>query len=204
MVYIIHIQGEIGMFCTKCGAKNPEDAKFCYKCGNEIYKTIERLSDNSPESPSVDFSSDNKKVGVSKNVEKELENKLTTPEERELSPVLKAVFELFIVGKERREVITRNDFWLSQLVLIVPILILLLVCYGLQWNGLVYTFYILYGILMIDATIRRLHDTNKSGAYILIGLIPVVGQIILLILLCLPRVEENNQWIEKQKEMLND
>jgi len=69
---------------------------------------------------------------------------------------------------------------------------------------MVYTFYILYGILMIDATIRRLHDTNKSGAYILIGLIPVVGQIILLILLCLPRVEENNQWIEKQKEMLND
>ena len=57
---------------------------------------------------------------------------------------------------------------------------------------------------MIDATIRRLHDTNKSGAYILIGLIPVVGQIILLIMLCLPRVEENNQWIEKQKEMLND
>ena len=50
------------MFCTKCGAKNPEDAKFCYKCGNEIYKTIEKLSDNSPESPSVDFSSDNKKV----------------------------------------------------------------------------------------------------------------------------------------------
>ena len=43
------------MFCTKCGAKNPEDAKFCYKCGNEIYKTIEKLSDNSPESPSVDF-----------------------------------------------------------------------------------------------------------------------------------------------------
>ena len=192
------------MFCTKCGTKNPEDAKFCYKCGNEIYKTIERLSDNSPESPSVDFSSDNKKVGVSKNIEKELENELTTPEERELSPVLKAVFELFIVGKERREVISRNDFWLSQVVLIVPIIILLLICYGLQWYGMVYTFYILYGILMIDATIRRLHDTNKSGAYILIGLIPVVGQIILLVLLCLPRVEENNQWIEKQKEMLND
>lgn len=25
------------MFCTKCGAKNPEDATFCYKCGNEMY-----------------------------------------------------------------------------------------------------------------------------------------------------------------------
>ena len=193
MVYIIHIQGEIGMFCTKCGAKNPEDATFCYKCGNEMYGTTDNLSDNSP----------NKKI-VNDSEKEKIENELTTPEERELSPVLKAVFELFIVGKERREVITRNDFWLSQLVLIVPIIILLLICYGLQWDGMVYTFYILYGILMIDATIRRLHDTNKSGAYILIGLIPVVGQIILLILLCLPRVEEDNQWIEKQKEMLND
>lgn len=27
------------MFCTKCGAKNPEDATFCYKCGSEM-KTI--------------------------------------------------------------------------------------------------------------------------------------------------------------------
>ena len=203
-MYIIHIQGEIGMFCTKCGAKNPEDATFCYKCGNEMYKTSDNFSDNSPKASSIDFISDNKKVGISKNIEKELENELTTPEERELSPVLKAVFELFIVGKERREVISRNDFWLSQVVLIVPIIILLLICYGLQWVGMVYAFYILYGILMIDATIRRLHDTNKSGAYILIGLIPVVGQIILLVLLCLPRVEENNQWIEKQKEMLND
>lgn len=181
------------MFCTKCGAKNPEDATFCYKCGNEMYGTTDNLSDNSP----------NKKI-VNDSEKEKIENELTTPEERELSPVLKAVFELFIVGKERREVITRNDFWLSQLVLIVPIIILLLICYGLQWDGMVYTFYILYGILMIDATIRRLHDTNKSGAYILIGLIPVVGQIILLIMLCLPRVEENNQWIEKQKEMLND
>ena len=24
------------MFCTKCGAKNPEDATFCYKCGGEM------------------------------------------------------------------------------------------------------------------------------------------------------------------------
>ncbi|WP_405076781.1 zinc-ribbon domain-containing protein, partial [Ligilactobacillus salivarius] len=27
----------MGMFCTKCGAKNPEDATFCYKCGNTLY-----------------------------------------------------------------------------------------------------------------------------------------------------------------------
>jgi len=52
------------MFCTKCGAKNPEDATFCYKCGNEIYKTIEKLSDKSDKSHSIDFINDNKKGGL--------------------------------------------------------------------------------------------------------------------------------------------
>ena len=31
------------MFCTKCGAKNPEDATFCYKCGNEMYTIKQEL-----------------------------------------------------------------------------------------------------------------------------------------------------------------
>ena len=35
----------------------------------------------------------------------------------------------------------------------------------------------------IAVTIRRLHDTNKTGWFILIGLIPFVGGIILLVIL---------------------
>ena len=49
-----YFKGEQYMFCTKCGAKNPEDATFCYKCGSEMYLT--------PQSPSGDKSKiDNKK-----------------------------------------------------------------------------------------------------------------------------------------------
>jgi uncharacterized membrane protein YhaH (DUF805 family) len=33
---------------------------------------------------------------------------------------------------------------------------------------------------------RRLHDTNKSGWWILIGLVPFVGPIVLLVIDCLP------------------
>lgn len=105
--------------------------------------------------------------------------------------------------KERREVISRNDFWLSQIMVGSITIFLSIICFAFQWNNVVYTFIIFYALLMIDTIIRRLHDTNKSGAYILVVLIPIVGQIVLLIMLCLPRVEEDNQWIEKQRKMLN-
>jgi len=35
----------------------------------------------------------------------------------------------------------------------------------------------------IAVAVRRLHDTNKSGAYILIGFIPLIGGIWLLVLM---------------------
>ena len=37
----------------------------------------------------------------------------------------------------------------------------------------------------IAVCIRRLHDTNRSGWWILISLVPLVGSIILLIFLCI-------------------
>ncbi|MBQ3307936.1 MAG: DUF805 domain-containing protein [Bacilli bacterium] len=41
---------------------------------------------------------------------------------------------------------------------------------------------------------RRLHDINKSGWWQLISLVPIVGSIILLVFLCLPAVEEGNNY----------
>ena len=41
---------------------------------------------------------------------------------------------------------------------------------------------------------RRLHDINKSGWWQLIALVPFVGWIILLVFLCLPAVEEGNNY----------
>jgi uncharacterized membrane protein YhaH (DUF805 family) len=37
----------------------------------------------------------------------------------------------------------------------------------------------------IAVSIRRLHDTNKSGWWILINLVPLVGGIIFLVLMCI-------------------
>ncbi|MEG0837982.1 MAG: DUF805 domain-containing protein [Akkermansia sp.] len=42
--------------------------------------------------------------------------------------------------------------------------------------------------------VRRLHDIGKSGTYILLGLIPLVGSIILLIFACTDSQKGTNQY----------
>lgn len=49
-------------------------------------------------------------------------------------------------------------------------------------GGLLYLVFILGSLIpSIAVAVRRLHDTGKSGWWILIGLIPIVGFIVLLI-----------------------
>ena len=49
----------------------------------------------------------------------------------------------------------------------------------------------LYGLAVC---VRRLHDIGKSGWWVLIGLVPVIGGIWLLVLMCLDGEPKENQW----------
>ncbi len=46
----------------------------------------------------------------------------------------------------------------------------------------------------IALAVRRLHDVNKSGWYLLLGLIPVIGAIIILIYALTDSVNEGNKY----------
>ena len=46
----------------------------------------------------------------------------------------------------------------------------------------------------IAIEVRRLHDINKSGWYLLLCLIPIIGSLILLVFYCLPAVDEGNNY----------
>lgn len=51
--------------------------------------------------------------------------------------------------------------------------------------GLIYLVYALAVLIpSIAVSVRRLHDVGKSGWFILIGLIPIIGAIWLIILVC--------------------
>ena len=54
-------------------------------------------------------------------------------------------------------------------------------------------------IPFISATVRRLHDIGKSGCYIFIGFIPLLGQLYLLFLLSKDSNEGNNEYGDSPK-----
>ncbi len=43
------VQG--GVFCSQCGAKNPEEANFCFRCGSRIYRDDARAAFRPPLGP---------------------------------------------------------------------------------------------------------------------------------------------------------
>jgi uncharacterized membrane protein YhaH (DUF805 family) len=58
-------------------------------------------------------------------------------------------------------------------------------------NG-IYTLAVL--IPSIAVTVRRLHDTNRSGWWLLIGVIPIIGGIVLIVFLASNSNPEENQY----------
>lgn len=82
----------------------------------------------------------------------------------------------------------RTEFWMFTLfsVLISIVLGIIDGLAGLQIGaigigvlGLIYSLFVLLPSLAV--TVRRLHDTDRSGWWILIGLVPFVGIIVLIV-----------------------
>jgi uncharacterized membrane protein YhaH (DUF805 family) len=79
---------------------------------------------------------------------------------------------------------------------------------GTSFDGGVYGLvYVIYAIAVIlpgfAVSIRRLHDVGKSGWFILISLIPIVGAIWLFVLMCTEGVSEENAYGINPKEASN-
>ena len=94
---------------------------------------------------------------------------------------------------------SKSEFWgfyFSVLSFIVLIMLLVVIFTDYEIKNF-YRILMIIGIFLLipitTAKIRRLHDTNKSGWFALIGLIPWIGEIYVeLILLTKPSVNSNN------------
>ena len=96
---------------------------------------------------------------------------------------------------------SRGDFWWAYLGNILFAFVFgfavgfiagLLGDMGTTISGLLMlVYYVIFIIASINAEIRRLHDVNKSGWWIFISFVPMIGSILLLVYLCSAAVEPN-------------
>jgi Predicted membrane protein len=98
----------------------------------------------------------------------------------------------------------RAEFWYFHLFgLIVGIVIALLtggaaLSGGAEMGagvGIIYlAYYVVFGLLNLSVSIRRLHDIGKSGWWVLLSLIPLVGILILIWWWAQPGFAEANKY----------
>ncbi|MBR4177716.1 MAG: DUF805 domain-containing protein [Bacilli bacterium] len=97
---------------------------------------------------------------------------------------------------------SRKTFWLTVLgIFIVSFVVGFVAGFigGVINNAMITTvitsiYYLAVLVPSLAIDIRRLHDINKSGWWLLICFVPFVGSIILLVFMCLPSVDEGNNY----------
>jgi len=86
---------------------------------------------------------------------------------------------------------SRSEYWWFHLALWLSFVLLIVPLIGI----LIYVVIVLGSIIpSVAVSARRLHDSNKSGWYQLIGLVPFIGGIALIVLYALPSDKGENKY----------
>ena len=91
----------------------------------------------------------------------------------------------------------RKEFWyfnLAQFILLIIASVLDSVIFSSETS--LFYFLVALGLFLpsLAVGIRRLHDTSRSGWWLFISLIPLIGTIILIVFLASDTKYETNQW----------
>jgi uncharacterized membrane protein YhaH (DUF805 family) len=102
---------------------------------------------------------------------------------------------------------TRAEFWwfylFTWIIFLVPYILLLTAIPGSGedvggafwlWGFILLVAFLALILPMISVTVRRLHDTDKSGWWYWVAIIPFIGGIWLLILLIMPGTPGQNRF----------
>lgn len=119
---------------------------------------------------------------------------------------LKVIKEHYLDFKGRAR---RQEYWMFVLISTIISLTLTLIdnFAGLMYasSGLLSSVYgLLVSIPSLAVTVRRLHDAGKSGWYYLLILLPIIGWIWIIVLLCKDSEHGANKWGENPKGIGND
>jgi uncharacterized membrane protein YhaH (DUF805 family) len=89
----------------------------------------------------------------------------------------------------------RTEYWMFFLFNIIITIVLSLIDGLFGISGVLSGIYGLAVLIPgIAVSIRRLHDTNRSGWWLLIGLVPVIGTIVLIVFMVQDSQPDANQY----------
>jgi uncharacterized membrane protein YhaH (DUF805 family) len=89
----------------------------------------------------------------------------------------------------------RTEYWMFVLVSVIISVVLTVVEMVVRLPGVLSGLYALATLLpSIGVGVRRLHDTNRSGWWLLISLVPVIGVIVLIVFLATDSQPGSNQY----------
>lgn len=157
------------MFCPKCGNILPDNAKTCDACGASIGET--QSNSYTTYQQQTSYTKPVPKIGFGQAV----------------SLYFKRYADFN--GRSRRS----EYWWATLFVGIVSILL------GQIHGSLPYLWSLATLVPGLALSVRRLHDVDKSWAWILWGFLPIVGPIILLIQYCKDS-SPANQWGPNPKQ----
>lgn len=89
----------------------------------------------------------------------------------------------------------RKEYWMFTLINFIVIIILSILESLLGLPGFISGLYSLAVLIPgLAVSVRRLHDTGKSGWWLLLSFIPIIGAIILLVFFALDSEDGANQY----------
>jgi uncharacterized membrane protein YhaH (DUF805 family) len=98
----------------------------------------------------------------------------------------------------------RQEYWMFTLIsaIIYVVLEILLLATGSQIFQIIYYLYALAVLLpSLAVFVRRMHDVGRSGWWILLGLIPIIGAIILIVFAATAGQQGPNQYGPDPKQL---
>jgi uncharacterized membrane protein YhaH (DUF805 family) len=98
----------------------------------------------------------------------------------------------------------RRDYWLFVLVHLAVALVSLLPAMlgdGLPFMIPFYLYFLATLVPVLALIVRRLHDTGKSGWWYLVNFVPLVGEIVFIVFMCIEGEYGPNRYGEDPREV---
>jgi len=95
----------------------------------------------------------------------------------------------------------RSEFWWFYLFTVIVFIVVAIIDAAIGNSILEFVLILALILPSLAATVRRLHDTGRPGWWVLIGLIPFIGAIILIVFECQNSQPGTNQYGPSPKEL---